>query len=168
METIYITQTGQGEHFLVGTDVVTIKASGQETSGQLLVLEVRVPPGGGPPVLHRHQYAETFYILEGEFEVETAAAANRLSTRRITAGDTLSIPSMVWHNFKNVGAGPARFVVVHAPAVMESFIREIGRPISDPLNPPKPAGPPSDEQMQKMMGIIMKYMEVLPAEELAR
>jgi mannose-6-phosphate isomerase-like protein (cupin superfamily) len=168
METIHITQTGQGEHFLVVTDVVTIKASGQETSGTMLVLEVRVPPGGGPPVLHRHRYAETFYILEGEFEVDTADAENRLNTRKITAGDTVSIPSMAWHNFKNVGAGPGKFIVVHSPAVMESFIREIGQPITDPLNPPKPAGPPSDEQMQKMMGVIMKYMEILPADELAK
>jgi mannose-6-phosphate isomerase-like protein (cupin superfamily) len=168
METIHITQTDQGEHFLVVTDVVTIKASGQETSGTMLMLEVRVPAGGGPPILHRHRYAETFYILEGEFEVDTDDAENRLSTRKITAGDTVSIPSLVWHNFKNVGAGPGKFIVVHSPAVMESFIREIGQPITDPLNPPKPAGPPSDEQMQKMMATIMKYMEVLPSNELMK
>jgi hypothetical protein len=75
---------------------------------------------------------------------------------------------MVWHNFKNVGAGPGKFITVHSPAVMEGFIHEIGQPITDPLNPPKPAGPPSDEQIQKLMTIIRKYMEVLPAEELTR
>jgi mannose-6-phosphate isomerase-like protein (cupin superfamily) len=168
METIHLTPTGQGEHFLVVTDVVTIKASGRETSGQLLVLEVRVPAGGGPPVLHRHQYVETFYILEGEFEVDTADADNRFSTMKITAGDTVSIPSMVWHNFKNVGVGPGKFIVVHSPAVMESFIREIGQPITDPLNPPKPVGPPSDEQVEKMMALITKYMDVLPPEQLMK
>jgi mannose-6-phosphate isomerase-like protein (cupin superfamily) len=168
METIHITPTGQGKHFLVVTDVVTIKASGRDTSGQLLVLEVRVPAGGGPPVLHRHRYAETFYILEGEFEVDTTDAENRLSTGKITAGDTVSIPSLVWHNFKNVGAGPGKFIVVHSPATMESFIRELGQSIPDPLNPPKPAGPPSHEQMEKMMALITKYMDVLPADQLVK
>ena len=94
METIHVTKAGQGEHWLVGTDVTTIKASGRDTSGNLLVLEVNVPPGGGPPVLHRHGYAETFLFQEGEFEVSTLDADDALSTVRVTAGDTVSIPSM--------------------------------------------------------------------------
>ena len=57
---IHITKAEGGEHWLVGTDVTTIKASGRHTSGNLLVMEVNVPPGGGPPVLHRHEYSETF------------------------------------------------------------------------------------------------------------
>ncbi|MGB9634600.1 MAG: cupin domain-containing protein [Chloroflexaceae bacterium] len=64
-----------------------------EASGAQLVVEVRVPPGGGPPMLHRHQPAETFYVLEGEFEISTADASNRLSAVRIGPGDTLSIPA---------------------------------------------------------------------------
>lgn len=47
-DTIHVTRDGEGEHWLVVTDVVTIKASGQHTSGNLLVIEVTVPPGGGP------------------------------------------------------------------------------------------------------------------------
>ena len=48
METIHVTQASQGEHLLVVTDVVTIKASGQETSGKMLIVEVRVPPRRRP------------------------------------------------------------------------------------------------------------------------
>ncbi len=88
-----------------------------------------------------------------------------LSTVRVTAGDTVSVPSMVWHNFKNVGAAPGRFIAVHSPAGMEDFMREIGRQIDDPQNPPQPAGPPSEEEQQRMMEIISKYMEVLPPEK---
>jgi mannose-6-phosphate isomerase-like protein (cupin superfamily) len=168
METIYVTQAGQGEHLLVVTDVVTIKASGQETSGNMLVVEVLVPPGGGPPILHRHTPSETFCILEGEFEINTADTANKLSTVKIKAGDTLSIPSRVWHNYKNVGATPGKFIAIQSPAGMENFFREIGKAIEDPLNPPRPAGPPSDEQRQKMMEIILKYMEVLPPDKISR
>ena len=88
-----------------------------------------------------------------------------LSTFKVTAGDTVSVPSMVWHNFKNVGPTLGRFIAVHSPAVMEEFMREIGRKIDDPQNLPPPAGPPSEEEQQRMMKIIGKYMEVLPPDK---
>jgi len=168
MDTIHVTRADGGEHWLVGTDVTTIKASGLDTSGDLLVLEVTVPAGGGPPVLHRHGYSESFLFQEGEFEVSTVDEDYALSTVIVAAGDTVSIPSMAWHNFKNVGATPGRFIAVHSPAVMEDFMREVGRRIEDPHNPPKPEGPPSEEEMRRMMEIIGKYMEVLPPDEMMR
>ena len=168
MDTINVTRVGEGEHWLVVTDVTTIKASGENTSGKLLVLEVTVQPGGGPPVLHRHEYSEVFLFQEGEFEVSTVDENYALSTVRVGVGDTVSIPSMVWHNFKNVGETPGEFTAVHSPAVMEDFMREIGRQISDPQHPPAPDGPPSDQEMQRMMEIIGRYMEMLPPEKVGR
>jgi mannose-6-phosphate isomerase-like protein (cupin superfamily) len=168
MDTIHVTRAGEGEHWLVVTDVTTVRASGRHTSGNLLVIEVNVPPGGGPPFLHRHGYAEAFLFQEGEFEVSTVDEDFALSTCRVTAGETVSVPSMVWHNFKNVGATPGRFIAVHSPAVMEDFMREIGRQIDDPHSPTPPAGPPSEEEQQRMMEIIGKYMEVLPPDKVRR
>ena len=165
MSTIRVTRAGEGEHWLVVTDVMTIKASGSDTSGKLLVLEVTVPPGGGPPVLHRHECAEVFLFQEGEFEVSTVDEDYALRTFRVGAGDTISIPSLAWHNFKNVGSTPGRFIVVHSPAVMEDFMREIGRRIEDPRDPPEPAGPPSEEEMRRMMEVIGRYMEMLPPDK---
>jgi mannose-6-phosphate isomerase-like protein (cupin superfamily) len=165
MNTIHVTRADEGEHWLVVTSVTTIKASGRDTSGKLLVLEVTVPPGGGPPVLHRHEYSETFLFQEGEFEVSTVDEDYVQSTLRVGTGDTVSIPSMAWHNFKNVGSAPGRFIAVHSPALMEDFMREIGRRIDEPLNPPEPEGQPSEEDMQRMMEIIGKYMEMLPPDK---
>jgi mannose-6-phosphate isomerase-like protein (cupin superfamily) len=162
MNTIHVTRADEGEHWLVVTDVTTIKASGLNTSGKLLVIEVTVPPGGGPPVLHRHEYSEVFLFQEGEFEVSTVDEDYAPSTFSVGAGDTVSIPSMVWHNFKNVGEAPGKFTAVHSPAVMEVFMREIGRQIDDPHDPPSPDGPPTEEEMQRMMEIIGRYMEMLP------
>jgi mannose-6-phosphate isomerase-like protein (cupin superfamily) len=168
MESINVTRANEGEHWLVVTDVTTIRASGANTSGKLLVLEVTVPPGGGPPVFHRHEYSEVFLFQEGEFEVSTVDENYAPNTFEVGAGDTVSIPSMVWHNFKNVGVTPGKFVAVHSPAVMEDFMREIGRQIDDPHHPPAPDGPPSDEEMQRMMEIIGRYMEMLPPEKIGR
>jgi mannose-6-phosphate isomerase-like protein (cupin superfamily) len=168
MDTIHVTQADGGEHWLVVTDVTTIKASGPDTSGKLLVLEVTVPPGGGPPVLHRHEYAEVFLFQEGEFEVGTVDEDYAPIMLRVGVGDTVSIPSMVWHNFKNVGEAPGRFVAVHSPAVMEDFMREIGQQIDDPRDPPASGGPPPDAEVQRMMGIISKYMEMLLPDKVGR
>lgn len=168
MDTIHVTRAGEGEHWLVATDVTTIKASGRDTSGKLLVLEVNVPPGGGPPVLHRHEYTEVFLFQEGEFEVSTVDEDYVTSTFRVSAGDTVSIPSMVWHNFKNFGETPGSFIAVHSPAVMEDFMREIGRQIDDPRDPPTPEGPPSEEEMRRMTKTIGKYMEMLPPDKAGR
>ena len=88
-----------------------------------------------------------------------------LSRFQVGPGDTVSIPSVAWYNFKNVGDAPGRFVAVHSPAVMEDFMRDIGRRIDDPQNPPEPDGPPSEEEMRRMMEVIGKYMEMLPPEE---
>ena len=164
--TINITRAGDEEHWLIGADVTTVKASGRSTGGELLVLENVVPPGGGPPFLHRHAYSEVFLFQYGEFEVSTLDADGALSTARVGAGDSVSIPSMVWHNFKNVGSIAGKFTAVHTPAVMEAFMREIGQPIEDPHDPPAPKGPPSDGEMRRMMEIIEKYMEVLPPDKM--
>jgi mannose-6-phosphate isomerase-like protein (cupin superfamily) len=168
MDTINVTGINEGEHWLVATDVTTIKASGENTSGKLLVLEVTVPSGGGPSVLHRHEYSEVFLFQEGEFEVSTVDEDYAPTTVRVGAGDTVSIPSMVWHTFKNVGETPGRFTAVHSPAVMEDFIREIGRQIEDPHYPPASDGPPSDREMQRMLEIIGRYMEMMPPERTGR
>lgn len=168
MNTIHKTTVNQGEHLLVVTDVLTIKATGQETGEQMLVVEGRVPPGGGPPVLHRHTPAETFYILEGEFVFSMADSDRRLRVQTARVGDVVAIPPMLWHSYKNVGNVPGKYIAVLSPAGMEAFFREIGHPVSDPLNPPRPSGPPSEAQIQQMMAIIMKYMEILPPDQIVQ
>jgi mannose-6-phosphate isomerase-like protein (cupin superfamily) len=164
---IEITRAGTGEQFLFGADMTTVRASGQGTAGRLLALEVTVPAGGGPPLLHRHDYAEIFYFLEGTFEISTADERYRLQTERLGAGDVVAIPSLAWHTFKNVGAAAGRFLVVHSSAVMEELLRELGQPLSDPSSPPAPAGPPSEAQLQQLMQVLGRYMEFLPPEKLA-
>lgn len=167
MKTLHLTKAGQGKHFLFGTDVTTVRASGSDTSGKMLMLEVTVPAGGGPPVLHRHEYTEIFYFLEGEFEVSMADEALAVSTLRLKPGDTLSVPSKAWHNFKNVGNIPGKFLVIHSPPVMEEVLGQLGLPIEDPKNPPTPAGPPSPEAMEQLLQTLSKYMEFLPPEKVS-
>lgn len=166
MDQLNLGQINSGEHLLVITDVVTIRASGDETGGQLAVVEVTTPPGGGPPMLHRHRQAECFYILAGTIEVTLADAERRARRLRLGPGEVCAIPPMEWHTYRNVGAEPARFIAALSPAGLEQFFREIGVPLADPRQVPAPAGPPSDEQRQRMLAIIEKHMDVLPPDAL--
>lgn len=168
MNTIAITKAGQGEHYLFGADVTTVRASSAVTSGRLLMLEVVVPPGGGPPTLHRHKYVEIFQFLEGTFAISTTDERRKVQSYTVGAGDIVAIPSLVWHNFKNVGSTPGRFTVVHTPPVMEELLHKVGQPISDPHNPPHPAGPPAPAQMQQLLAEIGKYMEMLPPDAIVQ
>ena len=51
---------------LVG-DTYTITVTGEQSDGRFCVIDMYIPPGGGPPP-HRHDFEETFILLEGEME----------------------------------------------------------------------------------------------------
>ena len=38
-----------------------------ETNGALFAIHLRMRPGGGPPVMHRHDPSEVYYVIAGEF-----------------------------------------------------------------------------------------------------
>lgn len=168
MNPLSVIRAQEGLHLLFGTDVVTIKAGGDTTAGGLLIFELRVPAGGGPPTLHRHAYSEVFYLLDGEFTVSTLDADGRLQTMTLSSGDTVAIPSMAWHTFKNVSARTSTLLAVHTPPVMEELVYTLGVPLDDPLNPPAPAGPPSADEQQRFLELIGRYMELLPPDAIVQ
>jgi mannose-6-phosphate isomerase-like protein (cupin superfamily) len=70
-------------HIGVVGDTYTIFLTGKDTAGRFCLIDMHVPPGGGPPP-HRHDFEETFSILEGELEVTF-----RGSKRVVQAGTTI-------------------------------------------------------------------------------
>ncbi len=42
--------------------------TGKDTAGRFCLVDMFVPPGGGPPP-HRHDFEETFSLIEGELEL---------------------------------------------------------------------------------------------------
>jgi hypothetical protein len=49
---------------------------------------------------------------------------------------------------------------------MEEVVHEIGRRIDDPENLPEPDGPPSEEEMRRMMEVIGRHIEMLPPDKM--
>jgi quercetin dioxygenase-like cupin family protein len=102
----------------------TLMATSDRTGGALTAMTAVVPAGNGPPS-HRHPDAdESFYVLEGSFEV--TADGRRFA---VAAGDYLFVPRGTEHGWRNSGADAARMLVLYTPSDMEVFFKEAGRPV---------------------------------------
>ena len=114
---------------LVG-DTYTILLTGKDTAGRYCLIDMHVPPCGGPNP-HRHDFEEMFTILEGEIEV--TFRGEKLVVR---AGETINIPANAPHFFKNDSARPARMLCMCSPAGQEEFFMKIGVPVASRREPP--------------------------------
>ena len=136
---------------LVG-DTYTITVTGEQTDGRFCVIDMHIPPGGGPPP-HRHDFEETFILLEGEME-----ATFRGKKSSVRAGDTLNIPANAPHQFHNASAKRVRMLCICSPAGQEKFFMEVGVPVATRTTPPPKPG--KEEQaafMEKVKALAPKY-----------
>ena len=139
-------------HIGVVGDTYTITVPGTATANRFCVIDMHIPPGGGPPP-HRHDFEESFILLEGEME-----ATFRGKKMTVKAGETLHIPANAPHQFKNTSAQPVRLLCICSPAGQERFFAEIGVPVPTRTTPP----PPEDEAqreafMKKAKQLAPKY-----------
>jgi len=144
---------GQDTLYLSMTDQFRIKASSTDTDEAYTVLEVIVPPSGGPPGLHTHPQQETFYILEGEFRIDTLHDGVPTS-EVVHPGDVVNVPGMAPHNYHCTSSTPGRFMSVQVPGGFDYFLMELGVPITDLSNPPQQ---PELPDMQRVLEICAKH-----------
>jgi len=74
-------------HISLAGDTYTILLKGDDTAGRYTLIDMHVPPGGGPPP-HRHDFEEMFTVLDGEVEVTF-----RGETTTAAAGTTVNVPA---------------------------------------------------------------------------
>jgi quercetin dioxygenase-like cupin family protein len=139
---------GEGKMLWVVDELMTFKASGEDTGGAYAITDSVVPPGGGPPPHIHHREDEAFWVLEGELEVMVGE-----STFRAGAGSFVHLPKDIPHAYENVGTGPARFLTLMVPAGVEKFVEGVGKPGSDVSSPP----PFEEEDIEKLLAIAPKY-----------
>jgi quercetin dioxygenase-like cupin family protein len=136
---------------LVG-DTYTITISGGDTNGRFCVIDMHVPPGGGPPP-HRHDFEETFVLLEGEME-----ATFRGQKSIVRAGDTVNIPANAPHQFHNSSSKPVRMLCICSPAGNEEFFQQVGVPVATRTTaPPKLDKEQQHEFMEKALALAPKF-----------
>jgi quercetin dioxygenase-like cupin family protein len=114
----------RAERWLLGTDEVVVLATGAQTGGAIFAVEVRMPPGGGPPLMHRHEPGEVYHVLEGEFTFYVGDPGGEVRRVTATAGDVVPLAGGTPHTVRNESTSDAAAFVVHSPAaVMEGFCR---------------------------------------------
>ncbi len=119
-------------HIGVVGDTYTILLSGADTAGRFCLIDMHIPPGGGPGS-HRHNFEESFILQEGELE-----ATFRGEKSTIRARETLNIPANAPHQFHNASDQPVRLLCFCSPAGQEDFFHEIGVPVATRTTPPPP------------------------------
>jgi mannose-6-phosphate isomerase-like protein (cupin superfamily) len=134
------------ESLRMGTDTVTILTPSTETAGDLFAVEIRMQPGGGPPVMHRHAPSEVYRVLSGQlvFYLDGPGGPVR---RTASAGDTVTLPGNIGHTIRNESDEEAVAFSVHAPgAPMEGFTRAVAELGQE--------GPPS---MDEVLAVASKH-----------
>ncbi|HXT36910.1 MAG TPA: cupin domain-containing protein [Chloroflexota bacterium] len=137
---------GVGPAYWVGNELITIKASGQETGNAFALMEDVTAPHGGPP-LHMHtREDEAFYVVEGRFRFQLGA-----QEYTATPGMCVVLPKGVPHSYVNIGDGQGKLLVIAIPAGLEDFFAEAGQ-IGE-----RPPAPPSEEQLYELVKVADTY-----------
>ena len=139
-------------HIGIVGDTYTITVSGDQTNGRFCVIDMHIPPGGGPPP-HRHDFEETFILLHGEMEV---TFRGKKSIAR--SGDTINVPSNAPHQFHNASSQDVRLLCICSPAGLDKFFQQLGVPVATRTTaPPELDKVQQREFMEKAKALAPKY-----------
>jgi len=118
-----VTNAATAERLALGGDETVVLATCAETGGALFAGMIRMAPGGGAPVMHRHAPGEIYYVIEGEFTFVLGLGSD---ARRVVAraGEAVPLAGGTPHTIRNESSADALAFMVHAPgAPMENFSR---------------------------------------------
>jgi quercetin dioxygenase-like cupin family protein len=146
---------GKGQSLSIVGDSYRILISGEQTDGNYAVIDMLVPPRGGPgPHAHKH-FQEMFYVVEGEVEFKMEGGkyiAKKGSFVNIPLGGAV-------HCFKNTTDKLAHLLCTVVPAGLDSFFQEIGKPIEIGTFLPPPTL--TIEELVKLKAVAEKHGQVL-------
>jgi quercetin dioxygenase-like cupin family protein len=139
-------------HVSLAGDTYTILLTGADTAGRFTLIDMLVPPGGGPPP-HRHDFEETFTMLEGEIEVSF-----RGETSHVRAGETVNVPANAPHSFRNSSDRAARLLCTCSPPGQEEFFLAVGDRVGSRTAPPPQLDDAARaERLARAVGLAPRY-----------
>ncbi|MFJ6415767.1 cupin domain-containing protein [Paeniglutamicibacter sp. NPDC091659] len=132
-----IVQPGQGRQGDLGSIGVAFKLFGEQTNGQISIVEHPFPVGAlVPPHLHTRE-DEYSIVLEGEIGFRSGDREVVLG-----AGGYITKPRGELHTMWNAGKVPARMIEIISPAGFEHFFWGLANQLE--------AGPPDPEALDKL------------------
>ena len=124
----------EGQNLSVVGDNYRLLITGKETENAFAVIDMLIPPKGGP-MPHAHaNFQESFYVIEGEIVVRTEE-----QTYIAKKGAFVSIPKGgAIHSFKNETDANAHILCLVVSSGLEEFFKEIGQPVASGAFLPPP------------------------------
>ena len=95
---------------------INVILRGEQSGGQISVMDNVVGAGFPGPPLHHHAFDETFYVIEGEL---TFQLEDELFTRK--RGELAFAPRGVPHTYANLSGAEARTLIICTPAGFERY-----------------------------------------------
>ena len=155
IDNIITVNENQGQSLSVVGDAYRIIISGKQTKGEYAVIDMLVPPGGGPGPHSHANIEELFYVVEGEIEFNTEAG--KYTAKK---GSFVSIPKGgEVHCFKNTSNTLAHLLCTVIPAGLDAFFEEIGTPVEPGVFLPPPHL--KEEEIKKLQAIAEKHGQKL-------
>jgi mannose-6-phosphate isomerase-like protein (cupin superfamily) len=103
----------------------------EQSAGRVGIVESVMPSGAAGPPLHKHDFDEAFFVLDGELTFHLGG-----SLVTIGAGELAFAPGGEPHTFTNRAASDARYLIVCTPAGFErEFARRAAR--KEGVDPPE-------------------------------
>ena len=141
----------EGQSLSVVGDTYRILMTGKQTGGEFAVIDMLIPPEGGPGPHAHANFQESFYVIEGEVEVKSES-----SNYTAKKGSFTNIPQGgIVHCFKNKTDKITHLLCIVVPAGLEEFFLEIGTPIAPGNFLPPPVMDP--EAVKKLTAIAEKH-----------
>ena len=136
-------------------DTYRIIIGSKQTNGAYALIDMLIPPKGGPGPHSYATFQEAFYVLDGEIRVIT-----KEKTYTVTKGSYVNIPfNGPVHNFANRTDKKAHILCLTTPAGMEKMFEEIGKPVAaDTFLPPPQM---ILEELKRLQSIAEKYGQKL-------
>jgi quercetin dioxygenase-like cupin family protein len=154
-QTITTIDNEQGQSLSVVGDSYRILISGEQTDGNYAVIDMLVPPGGGPGPHAHKDFQEMFYIVEGEIDFKMEGG-----NYKAKKGSFVNIPlGGAVHCFKNTTNDIAHLLCTVVPAGLDAFFQEIGKPVDAGIFLPPPTL--STEELGKLKSSAEKFGQEL-------
>ncbi|WP_431043392.1 cupin domain-containing protein [Streptomyces sp. P1-3] len=149
----HVRRSGEGKAFWMLNGLYEVKASSDETNGEMTVMEMTIPEGMGPPP-HIHPGTESVYVMEGTLRYHIGN-----KTVEGGPGDFFHIPEGTVERFEPTST--VRVLVTYTPGGIDKFFAEAGEPAQRRELPPRSdAAPDIDRLIEigKRHGIQMERM----------
>jgi quercetin dioxygenase-like cupin family protein len=130
----YVLADGESRWLMeTGPARFALLARSGDTDGQVMLMQIDMPPGMGPP-LHRHDWDEGYLVVSGTFAVRLGE-----EERELGPGGFVWLPRQLPHGFANTGDAPGRLLGFACPAQgMEDFLVAMREEVAGLDGPPDP------------------------------